>query len=316
MAFRSRQDTRFRTSLEYGAVATIARPLQERITATSTSRLVTLQYSKHSARALGKQRQTSNTVGNTMAPSQNKKRRFDLFRDAAVMDEWHSEWDTAPYDPLPSNLKPLKLLCEPTWVHLDSHKHVRNTNDVLLVHYSPSIIPEARARQDLELQKEQRRYLEEDSEYAVTESQRALSRLEVVKDPGRTDVEFIDMTQEEARERKVLSSTFATSKEHRAPFAASSTQQYLYRRVPHLYDSSSKFNPPEAQGTPVWKEPRYQIPPQHDVNASLPRRIHSSGLMQQYPQYRYRPSYDPFTDKIAPEYAIRLRSEAEIYRPN
>lgn len=112
------------------------------------------------------------------------------------MNEWNDEWRTAPYDPLPSNINPLHLLFEPTWVHLDAHTHAQKVKDVLLVHYCPDMVPEARAHQDLEMEQEQRRYFEEDTEDVIQRAQKALSRAAVVRAARRTNVDLIDMTED------------------------------------------------------------------------------------------------------------------------
>jgi hypothetical protein len=70
-----------------------------------------------------------------------------------TMNEWLDEWQTAPYDPLPSNIRALSLIQKPAGLDLDTHE--RMAPNVLLGHYYPDMIPEGRAQQDL--QREQKR---------------------------------------------------------------------------------------------------------------------------------------------------------------
>jgi hypothetical protein len=105
------------------------------------------------------------------------KVRFD--REAIIMNDWHNKWKTAPNDPLPMNLKPLLLLREPTCV--SQNVPPLKDKEVLLVHYYPDMVLEARAQQDLKRDREETRYLEDYAEDAVWNSERALGSPEVLE---------------------------------------------------------------------------------------------------------------------------------------
>jgi hypothetical protein len=122
--------------------------------------------------------------------------------DAAVMNDWHDEWKTAPSDPLPSNIKQLLLLCEPTWNHLDAAS--RKPRKVLLEHYYPEMVPEARAQQDLRTECEEKSYLEKDAECTFWYRERPLERQDVVRAARRSKV--IRLTQDRLEQSEVLQS--------------------------------------------------------------------------------------------------------------
>jgi hypothetical protein len=296
-------------SLDYDPVATIARPLQERMAAASTSRVATPQYSTISFLALGERRITSYPIEDAPSSSHSKRRRTHPPRDATVMEEWLSEWDTAPSDPLPSDIKPLDLLCEANWIDFDLYKHSQKANEVWLHHYCPDMVPEASARQVLEYDEEQRRCLEQ-TEYAVRETERAQSRLEVKRAARRKNVDLIDMTEDDAPERTNIPITYGEYKARQASLTLKREEQRLRRRVPHLYDSSSRSsNPPQAQGPPVHDMPQYQMAPEYSLNLLSPMGRHDEKLLPR-PQYRYNQSYGTFFDKMTGEHAIGSRNES------
>jgi hypothetical protein len=131
---------------------------------------------------------------------QDTSNKVYMGQDANVLNDWYNEWSTAPNDPLPSNLRPLLRLREPIWSGQNCPP-TRQEN-VMLDHYYPDMVPEARAQQDMKREREERRYLEDHAEETVWKAERALERQEVVKAAQLSDV--IDLTGDYTAEGRVL----------------------------------------------------------------------------------------------------------------
>jgi hypothetical protein len=119
------------------------------------------------------------------------------FQHVITMNEWLDEWQTAPYDPLPSNIRALSLLQEPAGLDLDTYE--RMAPNVLLGHYYPDMIPEGRVQQDL--QREQKRKerangrVDRSLEDVIQENRRAKERQGVIN--AAKSAWTIDLTTED-----------------------------------------------------------------------------------------------------------------------
>jgi hypothetical protein len=123
---------------------------------------------------------------------------------AVTMDEWLSEWRTAPDDPIPSNIRDLFLLQETAWINLGTH--AQKAQNVLLRHYYADMVPEARAQQELKRQQERKvrtyRYHGHGSVEVSWESERAKERQEVIKAAQRSYA--IDLSGHDTVQKGVL----------------------------------------------------------------------------------------------------------------
>jgi len=121
-------------------------------------------------------------------------------QESIMMDDWHSEWATAPCDPLPSNLNHLYLLNEPA--NIDMKDHALRAEKVSLIHYDINLVPEGRAQQELRWAEEAaERRLKQDVEDFVCEMERAERREQVVKAAKRAEV--VDLTEDETTSKNV-----------------------------------------------------------------------------------------------------------------
>lgn len=143
---------------------------------------------------------STNTTGhighqNYFPPTQNHQH-------AATMNAWRNEWDTAPSDLLPSNIRPLSLLLEPADVDLRNHE--RTAENVSLVHYVPTLVPEGRAAQDRELEQLQDEIKVEwyNTQQEKLMEERHRARRAVVQ--AARHAEVIDLTDDNVPERKPL----------------------------------------------------------------------------------------------------------------
>jgi hypothetical protein len=142
------------------------------------------------------QRQTSSPTAIGIFDHYQARLRTSEINDMATMNDWHSEWATAPHDPLPSapNLKPLVLLNTPAKINL--RLHAQRTERVSLVHYDVDLIPEGRRLQDLKWERERREMrLKQDAEELVHRMERAEKREGVLS--AARNSEIIDLTGEE-----------------------------------------------------------------------------------------------------------------------
>jgi hypothetical protein len=92
------------------------------------------------------QRQTASTTA--IAPvHEHLCENFDSEIDNLnIMDDWHSEWATAPQDPLPSNLRSLFLLNGPARINLKLHP--QKARRASLIHFDVDFVPEGRLQQE------------------------------------------------------------------------------------------------------------------------------------------------------------------------
>jgi hypothetical protein len=300
-------------SLDYDPVATIARPLQERMAAASTSRVATPQYSTISFLALRERRITSYPIEDAPSSSHSKRRRTHPPRDATVMEEWLSEWDTAPSDPLPSDIKPLDLLCEANWIDFDLYKHSQKANEVWLHHYCPDMVPEASARQVLEYDEEQRRCLEQ-TEYAVRETERAQSRLEVKRAARRKNVDLIDMNEDDAPERTTFTLTWGECKARKAALTSKRNHQAARRNKVDLIDvieddAPERTNIPITYGEYKARQASLTLKREEQrLRRRVPHLYDSSSRSSNPPQAQGPPVHDMPQYQMAPEYSLNLLS--------
>ena len=174
--------------------------------------------------------------------------------DTLAMSDWHSVWDTAPNDPLPSNVNHLVLLDKPANIDLSSH--AQKSMKVILVHYDATLVPEGRAQQDLRWKQElAERYLKQDAEDLALAMERKEARQHVVR--AAQHAEVIDLTDDEIVDKRViwtLSLNVATQQHG----ATRSEMRDLYEMTlveemhrKFMFPSSSTQN--KSLGTTFWR---------------------------------------------------------------
>jgi hypothetical protein len=149
------------------------------------------------------QPQTTSAKLNSCIKKQVNPRRICTPQNFYTMNEWLDEWRTAPDDPLPSNIRTLSLLNEPTGFNLDGNQ--RQARNALLGHYYPDMIPEARAQQDLEREQKHRkanRHRGQGSLNAVQQARRTKERQGVIRAAKSTWT--IDLTEDDTMQTEVL----------------------------------------------------------------------------------------------------------------
>jgi hypothetical protein len=149
------------------------------------------------------QPQTTSAKLNSCIKKQVNPRRICTPQNFYTMNEWLDEWRTAPDDPLPSNIRTLSLLNEPTGFNLDGNQW--QARNALLGHYYPDMIPEARAQQDLEREQKNRkanRHRGQGSLNAVQQARRTKERQGVIGAAKSTWT--IDLTEDDTVQTEVL----------------------------------------------------------------------------------------------------------------
>lgn len=98
---------------------------------------------------------------------------------ADITNDWYQEWRTASKYPLPSNIRPIGIFNEPAWGHQNAPEC--RPNEAWLDHHYPDMVPEGRVQRNLRVAREERRYLEEDLQSAVRQTERTMGRRDVTE---------------------------------------------------------------------------------------------------------------------------------------
>jgi hypothetical protein len=186
---------------------------------------------------------TSGQIGHPNYSPLTQNHQYD-----ATMNAWLNEWDTAPGDPLPSNIRPLSLLLEPAAI--DPRDHKRTATNVSLVHYVPTLVPEGRAAQDRELEQLQDEIEEawHNAQYEKILGERKKERQAVVE--AARHAEVIDLTDDNILERKPLASIPRVVNMPIQMHWDSASETFVHRRTllrkqpPQLYPPA--FKPPQT----------------------------------------------------------------------
>ena len=162
--------------------------------------------------------------------------------DADIMNDWYQEWRTASDEPIPSNIRPMKILSEPAWGHRNAPQ--RRPNEVWLDHYYPDMVPEGRAQRNLRVAHEGRRYIEGDTKGVTGQAERTLGRRDVIEAARRSNV--VDLTGDsldKSREFRRVCRNRPQNERYKRTSLTSSRNSGMYHRSFH-HDLSSRQDPP------------------------------------------------------------------------
>lgn len=213
------------------------------------------------------QRRTSSSTAST--PFQEHPHHSDM-DDLSIMNDWHSEWETAPRDPLPSNPDRLFLLNKLAMINLKLHSS--RARKVKLIAWDGDHMPEG-VRDQLKRWARERSEprLKKDAE-ELAKLERSRKRVEVSRAAKEADV--IDLTGDGAENRRA-------HQKHRRCAAIHQRRQTGGLRLPQSPRSRTARAIPSMSAA---SRPADQL-------VALPTALAPSGpFQQQRPQPQYQPA--------------------------
>jgi hypothetical protein len=226
------------------------------------------------------QRQTPSTTAIALV-DEHLYENFDSEIDNLnIMNDWHSEWATAPQDPLPSNLNRLFLLNNPARINLKLHP--QKARRASLIHYAVGFVPEGRLQQEKQWAHEKRDlHHKQGAEKFVRDMERSQKRRKVA------------MAANEADAIDVMGNEFEGGRTHRPQPQTATTHQYRQSDddVPATGSSRSAATREMSSASAGLHE--------NDGLVALPTAWTTSTPFQQ--QQRPRPQYQPATSVQPPE---------------